>query len=153
MPEESLITPAIQALIGVHTPRGRVRINRQLVSRAMETMQDGGLPLPAEGEVVPGYVLLAGGGGDEPSGSPSFFATTLMVSSEWRFERPLRMGDEFEVTSGLASVSERLGGRFGHAVYLRNEVHYRDAAGNLAAVTAMTMMQYDARNAPGAGDD
>jgi hypothetical protein len=152
--EESLLTDEVRAHIGKATPRGLTRITPQALYRASDTYFGGPWPVDiAPGEPVPGMVIAAleteTGGLELPSVLPN----GLLISNEWQFERPLRMGEEFEVQSRLADISERFGGRFGYSLYFRTEVEFREpGTANVVARTAVTMMQYDASNAANDGE-
>jgi acyl-CoA thioesterase FadM len=78
---------------------------------------------------------------------PDLMPNSVLISNEWEFRRPLRVGDALTARSRLADISERFGGQFGYGLYIRTEVELRDMTGELVARTATTLMQYDAANA------
>lgn len=152
--EESLLTPEVRAFIGRVAVPGAARVTPRALFRAAETYYGRPWePVPAEGEPVPGIVIAA----LETEGSslavPDVMPNSLLISNEWQFERPLRMGEELQVQSRLADITERLGGRFGYSLYFRTEIEFRDATGEVVARSVNTMMQYDARNANGGNDE
>ena len=68
----------------------------------------------AEGDPVPGYVLVALQPEAESVAIPELMPNSLLISNELTVERPLRLGEQVTVQSRLADISERLGGRFGY---------------------------------------
>jgi len=59
VPDESLLTDALRALIGVATPLEPVTVTRRGLRRALEVFGVEGRRDYAEGEEVPGYALAA----------------------------------------------------------------------------------------------
>ncbi|MGI8925594.1 MAG: FAS1-like dehydratase domain-containing protein [Tepidiformaceae bacterium] len=158
MPEASLLTDDVRALIGRASPPVAMVISRAAVAQAIELFHgmDHGKerpPLPGEGERAPGYVL----GALEPEPNrmelPALMPNSLLIGNEWQFERPLRVGEELSLVTRIADVSERFGGRFGYSLTFRSEVEFRDGAGQVVAKSVRTMMQYDARDARDGGEE
>ncbi len=152
MPEESLLTDEVRALAGREVPLGRVRVTPRAYRRAHEVYV-GGLParVPAEGEQVPGYVITAleSEAEQEAPAFPALLPDSLLIANEWRFERPLRMGEELAVIHRVTGVRERFGGRFGYSIDILSEVCFIDAEGRLVAASGRTMTQYAASGSPG----
>lgn len=149
MIEESLLTDDVRALVGKVTSRSVARITPQALFRASDTFYGHGWePVPAPGEPVPGITL---GALEIESGGlhlPEILPSTIIISNEWQFERQLKMGEEVEVVSRIADISERVGGRFGYSLHFRTEVAFQEPGdGPVIARTVQTMMQYDPANA------
>lgn len=143
MPEQSLLTAEVRALVGGETPRTAVEVSERLVQRAQEVfLGRRGRPF-APGEDVPGYTMVALEHEDAPP-LPKLMPDILLVSNEWQFSRPLRLGERLEVSTRLADLSERFGGRFGYSIHVRMDIECRDAAGDIVARSIRMMMQYDA---------
>jgi len=154
MPDESLLTDEVRALQGRATPMLPVQVTPRAVRRAMDVYlghHDGAAAEP--GSPVPGYVIAALDSESELPPLPDLLPNSLLISNEWSFERPLRLGEELSLTHRIAGISERFGGRFGYSIDFRSETEFRDAAGEVVARTAMTMMQYDASEARGEGGE
>ena len=143
MPEESVLTPEIQALVGTEAAPLHVRITPRIVQRAMETYELRPRAL-ADGDPVPGMVVVALQSEAEMVAPPNLLPNSLLIGNEVDFERPLRMGEDLVVVSRLADIRERLGGRFGYSVYIRTENEFREPGGAVVARQAQTMMYYDA---------
>jgi hypothetical protein len=106
-----------------------------------------GQAAPGDGEPVPGFVLAALEGESDRMDLPDVLPDSLLISNEWQFDRPLRLGEELTVSGRLADITERFGGRFGYGLYFRSETEFRDESGEVVARSARTLMQYDTANA------
>lgn len=153
MPDESLLNDEVRALVGRETALGRVQVTPRLYRRALE-VYTGHVPstVPAEGEPVPGYVIAALDPEAEPPPMPSLLPNSLLISNEWQFERPLRMGEELEAVYTVAGITERFGGRFGYSIDFRTQVTFKDASGAAVARSGNTMTQYSAADARDGGE-
>lgn len=147
MPEESLLTDEVRALIGQTGEPASVHVTPQVFIRATETFTRRHVRPPAEGAPLPGYVVAGlTTNGDAPA-LPSLMPNSLLIANEWSFERPLRMGEQLTAQSRIADIVERFGGQFGYSLHFRTEVEYRDRDGAVVARAGHTMMQYDASEA------
>lgn len=147
MPDASLLTEDVRALIGVPTEMEPAHITLRAVRRALETFtgnHDGDF---ADGDPVPGYVIAALDSESEPPPIPALLPKSLLISNEWQFERPLRLGEQLAVVYRIVDISERFGGKFGYSLDFRTEREFHDATGAVVARTAHTMMQYDVSHA------
>jgi hypothetical protein len=154
VPDESLLTPEVRALEGVSTAMEPVQVTARAVQRAMDVYLGHHDGAPTEpGAVVPGYVLAALDSESEPPPLPSLLPNSLLISNEWSFERPLRLGEQLSVAYRITSISERFGGRFGYSIDVRTEDEFSDATGAVVARSARSMMQYDASQARDAGGE
>ncbi|MFQ5382492.1 MAG: hypothetical protein ACE5EF_12855 [Dehalococcoidia bacterium] len=145
MAEGSLITDEIRALIGRQGEPSRVAVGEEAVRRAIGSFGgDQETPLAA-GDPVPGVALMniAPFREDQELGLRDLMPASILVSNEFSIERPIRLGEEFSAASRVADITERLGGQFGHALYVRHEVEFRDGQGLVVGRTASTMMHYD----------
>lgn len=143
MPESSLLTAEIRALVGRATPSARAVVSPRAVQRAIETYTGVAGPLPAPGSVAPGYVMTALEPEPASFDFPDLLPASLLISNEWQFERPLVVGEELTLTTRLADVSERLGGRFGYSIQVRTDVEVAAAGGVIVARSVRTLLQYD----------
>lgn len=151
MPEASLLTDEVRALVGRETRLGRVQVTPRAYRRAHEVYV-GGAParVPAEGEPVPGYVITGLESESEAPPFPELLPNSLLIANEWAFERPLRMGEWLEMAHRVTDVRERFGGRFGYSIDVLSETAFFDAEGRLVARSGRTMTQYSAAES-GAG--
>ncbi len=148
MPEESLLTDEVRALVGRATPMLPVQVTVRAVQRAMDVyLGHHGGAVTEPGANVPGYVLAALDSESEPEPLPSVLPNSLLISNEWSFERPLRLGEELAANYRITNISERFGGRFGYSIDFRSEEEFIDASGAVAARSGRSMMQYDASEA------
>ena len=153
VPEESLLTDDVRALIGQSKVIGKVTVTRQAYKRALDTYTGRHNDPPPDGAEVPGYVLDGLSTEEDVPRWPNFLPQQVNISNEWEFERPLRMGEEFVVSTRLASISERFGGRFGYSLDVRTETVYSEAAtGVEVARKVSTMSQYNVAEAPIRGE-
>ena len=149
MPDKSLLTDDVRALVGRATAMLPVQVTLRAVQRAMDVYlghQDGAPTEP--GASVPGYVLAALDSESEPEPLPPVLPNSLLISNEWSFERPLRLGEELAVSYRITNISERFGGRFGYSIDFRSEEEFVDSSGAVVARSGRAMMQYDASEAP-----
>ncbi|WP_322818901.1 hypothetical protein [Tepidiforma sp.] len=154
MPEESLLTDEVRALVGSETPLGRVQVTPRAFRRAYEVYV-GGAPrvIPGEGEVVPGYVVTGLESESEAPAFPQLLPNALLIANEWWFERPLRMGEWLEMVHRVTDVRERFGGRFGYSIDVLSETAFFDGEGQLVARSGRTMTQYSAVEAGLGGEE
>jgi len=148
MPDQSLLTDEVRALVGREQVLGAVQVTPRAVKRALE-VYTGHIPksVPAEGEDVPGYAIAAFEGDYESDPLPSLMPNSLLIANEWSFERPLRMGETLTAVHVIAGITERFGGRFGYSIDTRTETQYKDAQGAIVARSSFTMTQYSAADA------
>jgi hypothetical protein len=153
MPDESLLTDEVRALIGAPVEMEPLQVTLRGVRRALDVYFGGhdGANY-AEGDVVPGYVIASLDSESEPPPIPSLMPQSLLISNEWSFERPMRLGEEYSATYRIVDISERFGGKFGYSLDFRSEVEFRDASGAVVARSARTMTQYDASQARSEGE-
>lgn len=147
MTDTSLLTEEVQALVGHTSEPVTTRVTAAAVRRAGEVYFGRPGEVPSDGMDVPGVTIA---GLETSSGEPrmpDLMPNSVLISNEWQFERPLRMGEELVVQSRLADISERFGGRFGYSLYFRTDVEFRDSGGELVARSSSTLMQYDPANA------
>jgi hypothetical protein len=148
MPDQSLLTDEVRALAGQETPIGAVHVTPRAWRHAVETYT-GRIPkeTPAPGTPISGYVIAALDADYEVETLPNLMPNSILISNEWQFERPMRMGETFEAAYRLVDIAERFGGRFGYSIDFRAEVLYRDSSGAVVARSGRTMTQYSARDA------
>lgn len=142
MPEESLLTPGVRALVGATSEPVTVEVTALLARRAVD-VYGGERRDFAPGDRVPGAVVTALQSEARDLRVPSLMPRNLLVTNDLSFERPLRVGDVLTMRRRIADISERLGGRFGYAIYVRSEVEFRDSDGALVATIGNTSMQYE----------
>ena len=147
MPDASLLTDDVRALVGRATSRGTVMVTPGAVRKAVEVFTGATDAGYGDGEEVPGYVIEALHTESDPTDLPRLMPQSILIANEWRFTRPLRIGEELSVESRVVDISERFGGKFGYSLDFRSETQFRDATGALVAVSARSMMQYDASQA------
>ena len=159
MTDASLLTDDLRALIGRSTALGTVEVTLRAVRRSIEVYLGAAeaerrtLAL-APGDAVPGYVIEALGSDfnveSDGTGLPVVLPNSLLISNEWQFERPFRLGERLVVASRLADISERFGGKFGYSLDFRTEVVFSTPDGEVVAHNGRSMMQYSAAAAAGA---
>ena len=148
MPEQSLLTEDVRALIGRETASGSVQVTPRGWRHAVE-VYTGRVPkeTPAPGDPVSGYAIAALETDYEATELPNLMPNSILIANQWEFERPLRMGETLDAFYRVVDITERFGGRFGYSIDFRAEVVYRGPAGELVARSGRTMTQYDAAEA------
>ena len=139
MADESLITDEVRSHIGRTTGLSPVVVTTEAVARAVsvyggEVSQDG---------IAPGFVLMNLAPEGQALRFPNLMPASLLVSNEFALVRPLQIGEELQARSRIADISERLGGQFGHALYIRTDIEFFDDEGVLVGRSASSMMHYD----------
>ncbi|MGE0599399.1 MAG: hypothetical protein AB7J35_06850 [Dehalococcoidia bacterium] len=144
MPDQSLLTDEVRALIGSETVSGSVEVTLRGWRHAVE-VYTGRVPdeTPAPGDPVSGYAIAGLETDYEATELPPLLPNSILIANQWEFERPLRMGEKLQASYRLVDINERFGGRFGYSIDFRAEVVYRDADGNIVARSGRTMTQYD----------
>ena len=144
MPEASLITDDVRALVGRTSEAGTARVTLRALNRTLDIFRGNHDQEFNDGDAVPSFVLSALDFESEGLPMPNLMPDSLLISNEFEFLRPLRLSETLTSQSRLADISERFGGQFGYGIYMRSDVEFRDATGELIARSARTMMQYDA---------
>lgn len=144
MPEQSLLTDDVRAMVGRETASGTVQVTLRGWRHAVE-VYTGEVPshTPKDGGPVSGYAIAALETDYEATELPNLLPNSILIANQWEFDRPLRMGETLTAFYRLVDVNERFGGRFGYSIDFRAEVVYRDAAGAVVARSGRTMTQYD----------
>ncbi len=154
MSEESLLTDELRAQIGRETQGQPVVVTLKAVQRAAEVYY--GQPVKLDlnpGDEVPGYAIAALSTDGEDLAVEPPLPNSVLVSNEWLFERPLRLGETLLCRQRLGDIAERFGGQFGQSLHFRRETQYLDSTGTLVASSVNTLMYYDARNARRGGSE
>src|SRR5690606_19252439 len=102
MTEQSLLTDDVRALVGTTAAGGITHVTANSVRRAHEVYYGTPGDVPADGEDVPGITIAALATETGGINLPSLMPNTLLISNEWEFQRPLRLGEELQVRSRLA---------------------------------------------------
>jgi len=143
MADQSLLTDEIRAYIGRTAAAQSVTVTAEAVRRAVQAYEGHPDHIPGDGEPAPGFVLLNLLPGGDDIRLPDPLPKSLLVSNEFSLERPVRLGEVLSAQARVADISERLGGQFGHGIYVRTEVEFTGADGSVAGRTASTLMYYD----------
>ncbi len=139
MPEQSLINDEIRSHLGRTSEFRPVEVTREAVARAVSLY---GGEVPQDG-IVPGVVLMNLAPEGQPLRIPDLMPAALLISNEFALERPIQLGEKLRTRARIADISERLGGQFGHALYVRTDVEFFDDDGTLVGRSSSTMMHYD----------
>ena len=143
MADHSLLTDEIRAYIGRHAEPQQVTITQEAVFRAMDAYGGHHERVLAPGKPVPGFTLVNVLPGGDDIRVPDPLPKSLLVGNEFSIERPILLGENLTAIARVADITERLGGQFGHGIYVRTEVEFTGADGNVAGRTASTLMYYD----------
>jgi hypothetical protein len=152
MADQSLLTDELRAYVGREGEPQQVTITKEAVERAIEASGSSHPRALVAGRPVPGFVLMNIFPGAEESRVPEPLPKSLLVSNEFAIQRPILLGEVLTARSRVADISERLGGQFGHGIYVRTEVEFIGEDGAVAGRTANTLMYYDPAGARREGE-
>lgn len=143
---QSLITDEHRAMVGVKSDPFSITVKEVDAHRMRDVLRDTD-PRYADGTgIAPPYVM-AGLAGGVPRNMPSILPGGLLTQQEWKFTRPMRIGETLTAYSQIIDIRERLGGRYGHSVLVTSGTDYYDAAGNHVAANMTTITQFDPKGA------
>jgi hypothetical protein len=145
----SLITDEVRALVGMSTEPVTITLTRDVVQQAMHSVTGAEEGAPDDGMPAGAAAMAALEGAIAPLQTPRILPNGMVISNEWSVERQLLVGEAFECVRRVVDVSERLGGRFGHCLYIRVEAEIRDMTGVVAARCGTTSIQFDPANERG----
>ena len=150
--EQSLITDAHRALIGVKSAPVTVTVKEEDARRMCEVLGDSDPRWAAGTGMAPPYVIAAFGG--RPSRNmPFILPNGLLTQKEWKVSRPFRIGESLQAVSYVFDIRERLGGRYGHSILLTTSTDYLDTEGNLVGSALTTLTQFDPKRATSGKDE
>ena len=145
--EQSLITDEHRAFIGQKGEPTTVAIREADAKRMRDVLGDTD-PRYADGTgIAPPYVIAMMSGGPRRGFMPQILPGGLLTQQEWKFSRPIRIGEDLQAIAQIFDIRERLGGRYGHSVLVTTGTDYYDAAGNHVAAAMMTITQFDPKRA------
>ncbi len=128
--DESLITPAMEAAIGSEGEPRVVTIDKELVQRLMHALGEDDADLIAAVEAgdtsypVPTYALLTTSTSQRQLTVPDAPERALMAADAWEVKADIHLGDTMTIVPRLADISERIGGRVGHSLFINHEWVY-----------------------------
>lgn len=137
MTSPTLITPAMQAAIGVSPERRTATIERGAIQRFAEAIGDDN---PAYPDVAPPTFLRSLGRATPVLPDADTVPRVLDGSSEWHFGPPVRPGDVIEVTTTLDSLRER-DGRMGPMLIADYLTIYVNQSGEQVASQRSTVIR------------
>src|SRR5215207_5197722 len=126
--DESLITPALEARVGVLSEPLTLEVTPLVVRRLREMLGHGSAldPRAPSPEVAPMALLVMPDAGREVSPLPGLPQSSLVTGEEWEQRRPIRVGETLTAANRLADLSERFGSRLGHTLSVRHEWLFSD---------------------------
>ena len=125
--DESLLTPAMEAVIGQDGEPAAVEIAREVVRRMADALDedDPAILAAIKGDdpraLVPPYALITMVYFMEQMNIPDLPGHGLLAADEWRYSAPVRLGDRLTVAPRIADIQERIGGRVGHSLFVHHE--------------------------------
>lgn len=141
-PEHSLITDEHRALIGIKSDAVSFTVNEVDAHRMRDVLGDSD-PRYADGTgIAPPYIIAMFHNGPNRRG-PMILPGGLLTQQEWKFSRPVRIGETLSAVSQVFDIRERLGGRYGYSVLVTSGTDYYDATGEHVAAAMTTITQFD----------
>ncbi len=128
--DESLITPAMEAVIGSEGEPRTVTIDKELVQRLMVALDESDEELMAAVDAgdssypIPTYALLTTSTSQRQLTIPDAPERALMASDAWEVEADIHLGDTMTIVPRVAEIQERIGGRVGHSLFIHHEWVY-----------------------------
>lgn len=150
--EQSLITDAHRALIGVKSEPATVVVTEGHALRMRDVLEDKD-PRYVDGTGTAAPYVIASFGGRPSRNMPFILPNGLLTQQEYKFTRPFKIGEELQAISQIVDIRERLGGRYGHSILLTSSVDYYDGDGNHVAAALTTLTQFDPKRATKGGDE
>ena len=150
--DESLITPAMRAAVGVEDAPIVIHISRELVRRMAEALDEDDpalLAALASGESrpeVPPWAIFTHYSKYRPGRVPDAPERGLMAADEMTMLAPVRVGDTLRVVRRVADVQERIGGRVGHSLFVHHEWTYTNQDGVEVARTRRTVTYFKGKH-------
>ncbi len=145
VPEQSLITEEHRAHIGRKSDPVAVTVREEDAKRMRDVLGDTD-PRYADGTgVAPPYVLAILSSGPR-RGMPQILPNGLLTQQEWKFSRPIKIGEELQAVSQVFDIRDRLGGRYGYSVLVTSGTDYYDKDGNHVAAAMLTITQFDPKS-------
>lgn len=138
----SKITDEHREAIGVKSEPVKITVKEEDARRMRQILGDTD-PRWAEGTgIAPPYIIAAFGGG-RPGRMVQIMPGALLTQQEWKFSRPIRIGEELTAYTSVIDIRDRIGGRYGYTVLVTNSTDYYDTEGNHVAAALVTISQFD----------
>lgn len=138
----SKITDEHREAIGVKSDPVTITVKEADAKRMREILGDTD-PRWADGTgIAPPYIIAAFGGG-RPGRMVQIMPGALLTQQEWKFSRPIKIGEELTAYTSVIDIRDRIGGRYGYTVLVTNSTDYYDAEGNHVAAALVTISQFD----------
>jgi len=140
---QSKITDEHRAFIGRKSDPVPVTIREQDAQRVRAVLGDDD-PRWAEGTgIAPPYTIAMFQGTPRRGATPSILPNQILTTQEWRFHRPLRIGEDLQGVSQVIDIRDRLGGRYGYSVLVTTSTEFYGSDGEPAAALLITVTQFD----------
>lgn len=146
--DASLITAAMQAVIGRESEPSTLHIIRALVERLIDAVEDDDPQLrsalnSADSQAeVPPYVINADRIGGALLAVPDLPNFGLLAADELEVLGPVRLGDTLTAVRKVADIQERIGGRVGQSIFVQHETRFTNQDGNVVARTRITIAHF-----------
>lgn len=145
-PEKSLITDEHRAQIGVKSDSTLVTVREDDARRMRDVLGDTD-PRYADGTgIAPPYIIAMMSGGPRRD-MPRILPGGLLTQQEWKFSRPIKIGEQLSAVSQIFDIRDRLGGRYGYSVLMTTGTDFYDSEGNHVAAAMITITQFDPKSA------
>jgi len=150
--DESLITPAMEAVIGREGEPFTTEISRELVRRLADALEEddphllaaleGDAPHPA----VPHWAVFTIAARLRQQPLPDSPERGLMAADEHWMLAPIHVGDRLTIVGRIADIQERIGGRVGHSLFIHHEWTYTNQDGVDVARSRRTTTRFNAKH-------
>lgn len=145
---ESMITPDMADAIGREDEPITVEINRELVRRLAEAIEETDPSLLTSLEtvnkrvLVPHWAIFTVSAQLRQQKPPDIPKRGLMAGDEHWMLAPIYIGDILTIVGRIADIQERIGGRVGHSLFVHYEWTYMNQNGMDVARSRRTVAYF-----------
>ena len=141
MPAESLLTPAMNAALGVPSEPRTFQVHREEILRFARAIGDPNPRFSGEEAIAPPTFLRSLLPAVSPLPDGESVPRVLDGGSAWEYFQPVRPGDRITTVARLESLTEREG-RLGRMLFTVYAVEYTDQSGAPVATQRNTLIRY-----------
>jgi hypothetical protein len=151
MPEEleSKITDEHRSYIGRKSEPVTFTVTEADAHRLRSLLEDEDPRWGPGTNVAPPYVLGLSQGSARGGNMPRVLNGGIMTQQEWRFTRPIRIGEQLKAITQVIDLRDRLGGRYGYSVLVTQSTDFYDSEDKHVAAILISITQFDQAAAGG----
>lgn len=140
---QSLITDEHRAAIGQKSAPVVVEVQAVEARRMREVIGDTDPRYAEDTGIAPPYILATLGSGIPAARMPQVLPGIILTQTEWRWTRPLKIGEKLTAVSQIFDIRDRLGGRYGYSIIVMSGTEFTDESGEVVASMMNSLTQFD----------